>query len=189
METNQLINKQSFFSSSLNRAKNARALIGTQAYSLDVPYANGKFHASAFIYPIVDLLKPIYGAFRLIQGTIELIVAIFTSPIKEAPRVALGMMLELGKMVLDVVNAAVAVLAILTRNVATLFNFGYSSTKFKNGVQALNNLFADDHNNNEPVDKVTGIITNLGLVAAGANGAVNCATDEVIHQQTFSLSA
>ncbi|MFA6301778.1 MAG: hypothetical protein WC627_01420 [Legionella sp.] len=189
MEISPLLNKQSFFATSLNRAKNARTLIATQAQSLTIPYANSKFHASALIYPIADLLKPIYGVIRLIQGILALNVAIFTSPIKQAPSVFLGIMLELGKMILDVVNAAIAILSIITRNIATLFNFGYPSNAIKNGAQGLNNLLTVDQNNHEPVDFLTGVITNLGLVAAGVTNTVNSVTDETIHQNTFSLSA
>lgn len=165
-----------FTQAALKRSKTAMNIIDYHTREdyllLNTPYANGKYHAHALLYPLCHITKLIVDICRLLPGLVLLIQTALYQDKKSNETILKGLALQCITIGLDLANIALSLVALVSRTIAVLV-YGYPHDFVTKAVQDQygDNLFS----------KAVGYIGG-----AVAETAMSC-VDAEISTQTFSL--
>lgn len=133
--------QNSFYDISWQRLGTTFKLSNCQRNSFWIPYSSPTNHALAVIYPIADLIKPIYALVRILEGAVLLVGSLFiSSPQNKPSEIVMGIGFELLTIISDIVTAVEAILNLISRSLTTLFHLGYdasSEVKFETSIGIL----------------------------------------------------
>ncbi|MDR3443223.1 MAG: hypothetical protein P4L65_09415 [Legionella sp.] len=87
-------------------------------------------------YPFYFIEKIIFSGFRLIYGSYLLFNAVFISPTTAAPKIVLGMAYELGSMLLNAINVALAIISLFTKTFGIFNSNNYIDSKIEDETHA-----------------------------------------------------
>jgi hypothetical protein len=105
--------------------KTSSDLIKLQYVTLYNPYESGKYHAASLLYPFGHVVKIIVCTAQILKGSLLLLEASVNSPAESLPQVVFGLINELTSLCLTILNLAVSLISLVSRNLCTLFHFGY----------------------------------------------------------------
>lgn len=106
--------------------KNNVDLFHSQLSNMFSPYSSSYRQENSLIYPFAAAIKPFLRCVNFAHGTLMLFVALVDEPSKNLPSLVLGLGNEIVSILFDALNCLVSILSLVTRNAATLLNFGYS---------------------------------------------------------------
>lgn len=146
-------------------------------YSLSqiaTPYYDLTSNVKAIGHPFFHATQLLRDAARFAYGAVVLVAALATFNFSAAGKAGFGMLQLIKAACTEILNIALSIVSLVTRFVASIFNFGYASTSIQ--LRGAHLRGATDTTNNR--------YEALGLAAI--NGAAK-RYDETEHQEVFSL--
>ena len=127
-----------FYKSSETHKKNALDLFNLQYKTSFDPYENLGYQVNSLIYPISHVLKTIISIMNIVKALCLFPLAMLSNSRSSRANLMLGFINELYVLQLNTVNIVTSIACLFTRNLATLFNFGYKSKERSSVVKVIN---------------------------------------------------
>lgn len=174
--------RNGFFFSMLSNASLNRAEenISNSLELIISPYYDLTSNMKAILHPIFHATQLFVDACNFVYGAVVLLASLASGHFSAARSTAFGMLELLGAAVLEILNIALSIVSLLTRFVASIFNFGYISTSIQLRGACLNGREIGGRNE----ETIHNLLFATALSSVNSNAKKN---DEHHHESAFTL--
>lgn len=117
-----------FFGQTQTNLQRSSNLLGLN-YSMRVlPYYSPKYHGLALVYPLAHAAHAIRDLFKIAEGGLLFIHALFNEPETSIPTIVKGVAASVGSLVYNCLDIAMSLISFVTRTISTLLQLGYTSS-------------------------------------------------------------